>query len=191
MAKFNLTKAVDSVFKPIGKALNDIGPVNVVIGLGAVIAAYELGLFNTGKGDVDDTGLDINEDNLKRPRADYQSTADALFNKMNNSPTFLDQTIGWENSDLLNTLKGYNADELKQIYKDFGKRAETLPIPFANNIPIGEKHDLGYYLGKFMTSSGYAEMQKIFAGTGLLGSQTAFNFGGGSIDPNSGSTGTY
>lgn len=149
--------------------MKDIGPTNVVIIGGGVAAAWYLGLFNQGKGDVNPDGLDIDSSKLTKPAASYESLADTIFNTMNSSPTFLDQTVGWENSTLLNQLKGLNPDELKQVYKDFGTRAETLPIPFLNNITIGEKHDLGWYLKKFMTSAGYSEMSKIWAGTGLVG----------------------
>ena len=97
---------------------------------------YKLGLWgeqNKGE-DKNAGGVIIDTSKLPGQPAKYKNIADNLYSEFNS----LQVT---QSSKLFKMLEGLNDNELKQVYKDFGRRCSTVNA-LGSNICLGEKRNL-------------------------------------------------
>jgi len=184
---------VDAIFKPIGKIITDIGPVNILLATAAAVIAYEL-LHGAGAG-VDAAkkafgpspgapGTNKSSPGGPTTNTTVQAPADTTNMKplvTSNLPaplsTYQDiaeslyaklDTVGsMDNEGIIELMQGHNDDELKQIYIDFGQRASTIGTTVLRNFALGDKHDLIYWLQNYVDSDDQDTLRTIWLGTGL------------------------
>jgi hypothetical protein len=133
--------------------------VGVVI-LGGIVT-YRLGIWgNYNKGTDQNAGVSVKESNLSdKSKIKYKNIADSLYQEMNKT--------GWTKfSNLYPMLQSLNDDELKQVVKEFGTRAST--VPFTNFALSGEKYNLfTWFEREIYSSDNLKKMKRLFEGTNL------------------------
>ncbi len=155
---------------------NWLGVVAVILII-AIIPAVKR-LFNSGISSVLGIGVDQRRDdfetaledsinevaitgyNLNHDNSYYKSMANRLYSGMVNWQPFF---VSRFSSDLLDELKGLNADELKQITKEFGIKDKTNWMGLEHVITGG----LIDWFGDELTGSEREEVKNIWAKTGL------------------------
>jgi len=137
----------------------------MVLGSGYVLYKLTGGTGGQTPSDVKADGLNINAGNFKRPRAAYESAAETSYKIMNDS-------LVADDNQLLDLVRGMNRDELRQVYKDFGKRSGMIGIPLISQIKIGSEKDIfGWYTNtlsnNFVTGNHLDKMKAIWKVSGL------------------------
>lgn len=139
------------------------------------IVTYRLGLWgNFNKGTDQNAGISVDETKLNDPtKIKYKNIADSLYREMNKT--------GWTSfNKLYAMLKNLNVEELKQVVKEFGTRAST--VPFTNFALSGEKYNLFIWLEKDIYSKeNLNKMKSLFDDTNLWSSSGSYE--GTSLSP--------
>jgi hypothetical protein len=134
--------------------------VAVAVLTGVGLAAWKLGFFDSSS---DQTGnTDIDTSNLRGDPTKYANIADDQYQ-------LLDGFFG-NSAPIFDALNGLNTDELKAIYKAFGKRKETVV-----GVPVSASRDLfGFYQDHLPSNAVTAlggktidDMKALWAPTGL------------------------
>ena len=142
------------LFKGIKKVITD-HPLIVGGVILAVVAWDEIqSIF--GKEKITDVPIDFSQ--VTQPKEVYQRAADNTYSELANSLQYASY------DKLLSFLAGFNDEELKQIYVDFGQRADNLNLQ-----DIGSKHDLfwWYQNGHGTNLASMAPLKERWKNTGL------------------------
>ena len=143
------------LFKGIGDFVKR-NPVVVIAVVGGVLLWDEIqSIF--GKEQITDVNIDMTK--VTQPKEVYQRAADNTYSELANS-------VLYASSDkLLSFLTGLNDEELKQVYVDFGTRADNINLQ-----DIGSKHDLfWWYQNEHGTNPLFSisDLKSRWANTGL------------------------
>lgn len=137
-------------------------PLAIVAGGGLLL--YKFGLLDFRSGnekvkekDEDITKIKVEASKLRYPLASYKSIADNTYREINSLLVTKDSVL----LDLIRDLNGY---ELRQVYKDFGKRCDSYTpgpaLPGDWTFCVGSKHDLFWWYEKTMSGNDLKEMKK-------------------------------
>jgi hypothetical protein len=125
------------------------------------VVTYRLGMWgNYNKGTDQNASIPVDETKLDdQTKIKYKNIADNLYREMNKT--------GWTLfSNLYAMLVGLNDDELKQVVKDFGTRAST--VPFTNFALSGEKYNLfTWFEREIQSTDNLNRMKVLFSKTNL------------------------
>lgn len=128
--------------------------------IGAIVT-YRLGLWgNFNKGTDQNAAIPVDETKLNDPtKIKYKNIADNLYREMNKT--------GWTLfSNLYSMLVGLNDDELKQVVKEFGTRAST--VPFTNFALSSERFNLfTWFEREIQSTDNLNKMKVLFSKTNL------------------------
>jgi hypothetical protein len=139
------------------------------VGLGALIT-YRLGYWgNFNKGTDQNANIKVDESKLADPsKVKYKNIADGLYQEMNKT--------GWTLfSKLYPMVSELNTEELKQVVKEFGTRAST--VPFTNFALSGERYNLFTWFERDIQSSDNLNKMKLLFNKTDLWSSTSFGTG--------------
>lgn len=133
--------------------------------VGAVIISgiitYRLGMWgNFNKGTDQNAAIKVDDSKLEdQTKIKYKNIADNLYREMNKT--------GWTLfSNLYAMLVGLNDEELKQVVKEFGTRAST--VPFTNFALSGEKFNLfTWFEREIQSTDNLNRMKVLFSKTNL------------------------
>ena len=159
-----MSKAVARYY-PRAKSTWQQIPINYKIIGGAVIAAGLYFYFKkpaAGTNDAanaDATSVQTNTANFNQQLPFYANLADSIYDYMNSEWL----TDGGLDSSVITPLSNLNADEVKQVYKDFGARTFDWTVkPFDRSA-----HNLRSFAQQSMDSSGYNSLDAILTAAGI------------------------
>jgi hypothetical protein len=125
------------------------------------IVTYRLGIWgNYNKGTDQNASIPVDETKLEdQTKIKYKNIADSLYQEMNKT--------GWTLfSSLYPMVEMLNTEELKQVVKDFGTRAST--VPFTNFALSGEKYNLfTWFEREIQSTDNLNKMKVLFSTTNL------------------------
>lgn len=140
------------------------------------IVTYRLGLWgNFNKGTDQNAAIPVDETKLDdQTKIKYKNIADNLYREMNKT--------GWTLfSNLYPMVNGLNAEELKQVVKEFGTRAST--VPFTNFALTGEKFNLFTWFEREIQSTDNLNRMKVLFSKTKLWSEANLPTGEGRAKP--------
>ncbi|TNE80839.1 MAG: hypothetical protein EP332_06365 [Bacteroidetes bacterium] len=141
--------------------------LNVLVAGAGAIGLYKvadvLGLMKSGDEKKTQKFVDaihVDEKSLSLPMSAYQSIANGQYTEL--SSHFLSWNL-YDFSKLKNAISGLNAEELKQVYKQFGIR----PAKLFTVIDFGEAGDLFEWYSVILNEGEQKEMAAIWNKTGI------------------------
>lgn len=159
-----MAKLINTGDDKLDKAIA-IGGTIAVLYLGNKIVTGVSQIFTPGgKKDNEDNKIvqdtPVETKKLQFLPAVYKRIADQQFNAMN--------LPGTDEATLFNTLKGLNDEDLKQVYKEFGRRSPSTNVTNWDWLDeFGKPSDLINWYREELNSSELERMRKIWVNTKL------------------------